>query len=86
MRAINWLTPATATSALGYTSDRAGMKLIGRDVFAAVREAVGVKPECPISAVQINTPLNGAATLTVELILTPEMLKQISDAVNKGVV
>jgi len=61
-------------------------RLPGRDIFAAVREAVGVKPECPIREVQIGTPLNGAATLTVELILTPEMLKQISDAVNKGVV
>lgn len=62
------------------------MKLIGRDVFAAVREAVGVKPECPIRAVQINTPLDGVATLTVELILTADMLKEISDAVKKGAV
>lgn len=57
--------------------------LSGRDIFEAVREAVGVKPECPIRGVRIGTPLNEAATLTVELILTPEMLKQISDAINK---
>lgn len=62
------------------------MKLTGRDIFAAVREAVGVKPECPIRAVQINTPLDGAATLTVELILTADMLEQIGDAANKGAV
>ena len=59
------------------------MRPSGRDVFAAVREAVGVKPECPICAVQINTPLDGAATLTVEMILTADMLEQIGDAVNK---
>lgn len=62
------------------------MRLIGRDVFAAVRETVGVKLECPIRAVQINTPLDGIATLTVELILTADMLEQIGDAAKKGAV